>query len=197
VIDDDELRAEKARVLAGGPPSTASTCPPPDARRVQARSRMHWRAPLPRLRRRIRIGAAKQRRELPMVSPSAGPHPAAGRSGLVTFAGIMLLVAAAFNLLDGIVALVNDDYYAVDELLFGDLSLWGAWWLFIGSALLLAGWGVLTRKAWAEFLGIGLAGINAFTQLMFLGVYPAWSIAAMAVDGLIIYALTANFEEFD
>jgi hypothetical protein len=56
---------------------------------------------------------------------------------------------------------------------------------------------VLTRKAWAEFLGIGLAGINAFTQLMFLGAYPAWSIAAMAVDGLIIYALTANFAEFD
>jgi hypothetical protein len=134
-----------------------------------------------------------------MVSPPAGPHqyPAAGRSGLVTFAGIMLLVAAAFNLLDGIVALVNDDYYAVDELLFGDLSLWGAWWLFIGAALLFAGWGVLTRKAWAEFLGIGLAGINAFTQLMFLGAYPAWSIAAMAVDGLIIYALTANFDEFD
>ena len=109
----------------------------------------------------------------------------------------MLLVAAAFNLLDGVVALVNDDYYAVDELLFGDLSLWGAWWLFIGTTLLIAGWGVLTRKAWAEFLGIGLAGINAFTQLMFLGVYPAWSIAAMAVDGLIIYALTANFDEFD
>ena len=132
-----------------------------------------------------------------MVSPPAGPHSAAGRSGLVTFAGIMLLVSAAFNLLDGIVALVNDDYYAVDELLFGDLSLWGAWWLFIGAALLFAGWGVLTRKAWAEFLGIGLAGINAFTQLMFLGAYPAWSIAAMAVDGLIIYALTANFAEFD
>jgi hypothetical protein len=132
-----------------------------------------------------------------MVSPPARPHPAAGRSGLVTFAGIMLLVSAAFNLLNGIVALVNDDYYAVDELLFGDLSLWGAWWLFIGTAMLFAGWGVLTRKAWAEFLGIGLAGINAFTQLMFIGVYPAWSIAAMAVDGLIIYALTANFEEFD
>ena len=132
-----------------------------------------------------------------MVSPPADSHPASGRSGLVTFAGIMLLVAAAFNLLDGIVALVNDDYYKVDELLFGDLSLWGAWWLFLGATLLFAGWGVLTRKEWAEFLGIGLAGINAFTQLMFLGAYPAWSIAAMAVDGLIIYALTANFAEFD
>ena len=92
---------------------------------------------------------------------------------------------------------MNDDYYRVDELLFGDLSLWGAWWLVIGSALLLAGWGVLARKAWAEFAGIALAGINAFTQLMFIGVYPGWSVAAMAVDALIIYALTSRFEEFE
>ena len=32
---------------------------------------------------------------------------------------------------------------------------------------------------------------------MFLGVYPAWSIAVMVVDGLIIYALTTHIEEFD
>ena len=132
-----------------------------------------------------------------MATPSYTPQHGRSRSGLVTFAGIMLLVAAAFNLLDGIVALVNDDYYRVDELLFGDLSLWGVWWLVIGSALLLAGWGVLARKSWAEFLGIALAGLNAFTQLMFIGVYPGWSIAAMAVDLLIIYALTSRFDEFD
>ena len=132
-----------------------------------------------------------------MATPSYTPQHGRSRSGMVTFAGIMLLVAAAFNLLVGVVALVNDDYYRVDELLFGDLSLWGVWWLVIGSALLLAGWGVLARKAWAEFAGIALAGINAFTQLMFIGVYPGWSVAAMAVDALIIYALTSRFDEFE
>jgi len=45
--------------------------------------------------------------------------------------------------------------------------------------------------------GITIAGANALTQLMFLGVYPAWSIAVMVVDGLIIYALTTHIEEFD
>ncbi len=118
-------------------------------------------------------------------------------SGWAVFAGVLFLLAGIFHLMWGIAAFASDDTFVVDELLFGDLSLWGAWWLFLGAALLIAGWGVLTRKAWAEFLGIGLAGINAFTQLMFLGAYPAWSIAAMAVDGLIIYALTANFAEFD
>ena len=33
--------------------------------------------------------------------------------------------SACFNIFDGIAALANDDYFAADELLFGDLSMWG------------------------------------------------------------------------
>jgi hypothetical protein len=119
------------------------------------------------------------------------------RTGLVTFGGVMLVIAAAFNLLDGTVALVNDDYYVVDELLFGDLSGWGVWWLVMGGAQLLAGWLVLARRGFGALLGILLAGANALTHLMFLGAYPAWSIAIMVADGLIIYALATRLDEFD
>jgi hypothetical protein len=31
---------------------------------------------------------------------------------------------------------------------------------------------------------------------MFLGAYPAWSIGAIVVDGLILYALTTHMDEF-
>ena len=129
------------------------------------------------------------------ASPTAGTGH--HRSGLVTFAGVMLLVAASFNLLDGIVALVNDDYYRADELLFGDLSAWGVWWLVVGATQLAVGLGVMARRSWAFVLAVGLAGLNALTQLMFLGVYPAWSIAIMVVDVLIIYALVAGVDETD
>ena len=128
---------------------------------------------------------------------AASSVPGRARTGLVTFGGVMLLIAAAFNLLDGIVALVNDDYYVVDELLFGDLTGWGLWWLAIGAAQLIAGWLVLARRGFGAVLGIFLAGANALTHLMFLGAYPAWSIAIMVVDGLIIYALSTRLDEFD
>jgi hypothetical protein len=130
-----------------------------------------------------------------MTASSLPGRPA--RTGLVTFGGVMLLVAAAFNLLDGVVALVNDDYYAVDELLFGDLTGWGLWWLAIGGAQLFTGWLVLARNPLGAVLGIFLAGTNALTHLMFLGAYPAWSIVIIVVDGLIIYALATRIEEFD
>jgi hypothetical protein len=48
------------------------------------------------------------------------------RSGMLTFAGIALIIAGSINLLDGVVALSKDGYFLVDELLFGDLSAWGS-----------------------------------------------------------------------
>ena len=95
------------------------------------------------------------------------------RSGMLTFAGVMLMLAGSFNLLLGVVALTKDESFRADELLFGDLSAWGFWWLFIGLLLLWAGSQVYGRKEAGLGLGIGLAGLNVFTQLGFLDVRPA------------------------
>jgi hypothetical protein len=125
------------------------------------------------------------------------PSAARSRSGFVLFAGIMLLIAATFNVLDGIAAIAKDDHFRVDELLFGSLTVWGIWWLVCGAAQCIVGIGVLRNRAWGALLAVAIAGLNALTQLMFISVYPAWSIAAMVVDGLIIYGLTVRSDEFD
>src|SRR3954453_23183223 len=119
-------------------------------------------------------------------APRSAPEKT--RSGVVTFAGVMFLVAGAFNLLDGVTALVNDDFYKVRQLLFGDFTAWGIWWLLSGAVLLVTGWLILARRPMGPMLGVVLACLNALTQLMFVGAYPAWSIAAMVVDVLTIYA---------
>jgi hypothetical protein len=131
------------------------------------------------------------------MAASSAPTRRSARSGMVTFAGVMFLVVGAFNLLDGIVALVNDKYFVADELLFGDLSAWGVWFLICGAAQAVTGWALLARRPLSLIFGIAIAAINALTQLMWIGAYPAWSIAAMVVDGVIIWALTAHADEFD
>jgi hypothetical protein len=130
-----------------------------------------------------------------MDTRSTDPGPWA--TGLAVFAGAMMMVLGTFHALQGIVALVNDDFFVADELLFGDLSAWGVWWLVSGAALLLTGAFVLARNFLSVIFAISLAGLNALTQLMWIGAYPAWSIAAIVVDGLIIWALTTRFDEFD
>jgi hypothetical protein len=110
--------------------------------------------------------------------------------GWLTFAAVMFLIAATFNTVYGIAALANDDYFAVDELLFGDLSLWGALYLIVAASQAVAAVLVFARSPFGAGLGIVLAGISATLALISIGAYPIWSIAVMVVDGLIIYGLT-------
>ena len=49
--------------------------------------------------------------------------------GWVTFAAVLFLVVGTFNVINGIALIVDDNYFRADELLFGDLSMWG--WLAI------------------------------------------------------------------
>ena len=125
-------------------------------------------------------------------SPSASVH----RSGWVTFAGLLFIIVGVFNLIDGIVALANDEYFVKAQLLFGDLTAWGVWWLIVGSVQVLTGIFILTRKFLSAIVGVAIAGINMFSQLLWLGTYPGWAVAAIVVDGLIIWALTVHYDEF-
>ena len=119
------------------------------------------------------------------------------RSGMLTFAGVMLLIAGSFNILLGVVALTKDESFLADELLFGDLSAWGFWWLFIGLLLVWTGAQVYGRKEAGLGLGIGLPGLNIFTQLAFLDVRPAWAISIMVLDVIVIWAVCAHADEFE
>lgn len=126
-----------------------------------------------------------------MVTSVRSPH-----SGMVTFVGVLFAIVGGYNVLSGIVALVKDDWYAVDELLFGDLSAWGVWWIIIGAAQLLGAYAILNRRDFGFYLGIALAGANMFTQLLFIGAYPFWSVTIMALDLMLMFVLCSHVAEF-
>jgi hypothetical protein len=110
--------------------------------------------------------------------------------GWVTFATVMFLIAASFNTLYGVAALVKDDYFAADELLFGDLSMWAALYLTAAAFQAVAAGLLLVRSAAGVFLGIVIAMLSATLALVSIAAYPLWSIVVLVVDGLIIYGLT-------
>ena len=101
----------------------------------------------------------------------------------------MFLAAAAVNTLYGVAALANDDHFRVDELLFGDLSMWGALYLGFAVLQLITGLLILGRRTSGAVLGIGIALLNGTLALMSIGAYPLWSVIVLAIDGLIIYGL--------
>jgi hypothetical protein len=111
-------------------------------------------------------------------------------SGWLAYAGIMLVTAAAFNTLYGVAALVNDDYFVADELLFGDLAMWGAFYLCVAAIQAITAGLVFTGSPVGAFFGIVIAVLSATVALMSIGAYPVWSVVILVVDGLIIYGLS-------
>ncbi|WP_253854956.1 DUF7144 family membrane protein [Prauserella alba] len=120
-------------------------------------------------------------------------RPAQG-TGWVTFASIMLVLVGLFNVLFGLVALFEQDYYVVGDagLLVFDLTGWGWIHLVIGGAAVLAGVALTTGATWARAVAAGLAGLNALAQVAFLPAYPAWSLVAIALDVLVIWAVVVH-----
>jgi hypothetical protein len=110
--------------------------------------------------------------------------------GWAAFAATMVLIAGVFNIIYGLAAIVDDNYFAAADLLFGDLSLWGWIHLILGVLQVLTAALIFAGSELGAVLGITFAGFNAIAALLAIAAYPVWSVIILVIDGLIIYALT-------
>jgi hypothetical protein len=78
-----------------------------------------------------------------------------------------------------------------------DLTTWGWIIMLWGVLLLLGGLGLLAGQGWARWFTIVLVSLNFFAQLGFLGnsQYPLWALTALALNVVVLYALTARWQE--
>src|SRR3954453_18693875 len=153
------------------------------ARRPE-RGRVH-EVRTPNVYRRGDIAETSQRRE-----PQVYEDPS-GWAGWVVFGGVMLILIGIFHVVQGIVALVNDDYYLVTKnglVLNLDFTSWGWTHLVLGVLLGLVGVGLITGNSAARVGGVVLAVLSAVVNLLFIAAYPAWSVIIIALDVIVIYS---------
>jgi hypothetical protein len=110
--------------------------------------------------------------------------------GWIAFAAVMFLLAAVFNAVYGIAALANDDYFTADELLFGDLTMWGWIYLAFAAAQLIATLLLIGRRTSGALLGIAIVLVHGTAVLLSIGAYPIWSVILLVIDGFILYGLS-------
>jgi hypothetical protein len=127
-----------------------------------------------------------------------GDH-VANRSGWITFAGVMAVLAGGYNTLSGIAALSDDDTIAsqANEVLYGiDLTAWGWFWLLIGLAQIVTGVLIFQRNTWGLWLGVGFAGLSAMLTVIVMFVFPLWALAVLTIDFLVLFGLLTQSDEF-
>lgn len=116
-------------------------------------------------------------------------------SGWVMFAAVMLMIVGILNVIYGIAAIDNANFYVNDaRYVFSDLNTWGWIILGIGALQFVAACSLFVGGGqWARWVGILTAGGNGIAQLLFLPSYPFLSLALFSVDVLILYGLVAHW----
>ncbi|QNN55009.1 hypothetical protein H9L09_11870 [Nocardioides mesophilus] len=132
-----------------------------------------------------------QRRATPPQEPTVW-------AGWVLFGAMMMILLGAFQAIAGLVALFDDGYYAVNSdglLVHVSYTAWGWVHLGLGVIALAAGFGLMRGAMWARILGVGVAMVSAIVNLGFLAAFPLWAITMIALDVVVIYAITAHGSE--
>lgn len=117
--------------------------------------------------------------------------------GWVVFAAVIFILMGVFHIIQGITALVRETYFLVGEgeLLVFDFTTWGIIMLAWGVLLLVAGFLLAGMSQWARWFAVVMAGLSAISQFGFLASFPFLALLIIALDVIVIFALTARWEQ--
>lgn len=112
--------------------------------------------------------------------------------GFAVFAACVMVLSGVFGAIMGFAAILENQVYVFrgDYVFKWDLTTWGWIHLIVGLFVAAAGLAVFTGRVWARTVGIVLAGLSAIVHFMFLPYYPVWSLLVIALDIVVIWALT-------
>lgn len=118
--------------------------------------------------------------------------------GWTMFASTMMLLIGFWHAIAGVVALFENEFYAVgQEYIFHfDVTTWGWVHLLLGIVIILAGLGLYRGAVWARTLGVIMAVISAIAAFAWVPYYPIWALMIAASAVFVIWALTAHGSEF-
>jgi hypothetical protein len=120
-------------------------------------------------------------------------------SGRAVFVAILLLIAGTLNIIYGIAAIgdanfwVNENHYVI-----ANLHTWGWITVIIGVIQVFAGFSLFSGQTFGKVVGIIAASIGALSALLSVGgAYPFWSLGVFAICLWIVYGLCVMGEPIE
>lgn len=136
---------------------------------------------------------APEARVSPPTEAAADRYAGEDGGGWLAFAGVMIAIVGVLNVVYGIAAIDQANFYVNNvSYVFSDLNTWGWIMTVIGAVQICAAFAIFANVTWGRWIGILSAGANSIFQLFFIPSYPFLSLALFAVDVLIIYGLVAH-----
>lgn len=142
------------------------------------------------------------RQYVPRRAPrDAGSEPVSGPSGAATgfrIAAVLMVISGVWNFLEGLAAVIRGSFFIVLPNYAYDISItgWGWFHLILGVIVAAAGAALLTDLVWARFIGVAVVAASAIVNFLYIPYQRVWSIALIAIDEAIIWALLAPRREY-
>jgi hypothetical protein len=110
----------------------------------------------------------------------------------IGFAATMAILVGSFQVLQGLVAIFNDEFYVVARNYTFDLDVtaWGWIHLITGAVMIVLGFGLYARALWAGVPTIIMAALSAVSNFFFVPYYPIWAVLLIGINVWIIWSLT-------
>ena len=118
-------------------------------------------------------------------------------AGRALFAAILLLVAGTLNIIYGIGAISDANFYTSTgtHYVFSSLHTWGWITLILGIIQLTAGFSLFGGGTYGRLIGIAAATLGAIGALLAVGgAYPFWSLGIFALCVIVIHGLVVYGE---
>jgi hypothetical protein len=118
------------------------------------------------------------------------------RSGWVTFAGVLLLIAGVLNVIYGIAAIGDSKFFIEDQkYILSNLNTWGWVTLILGALQMIAAFSLWSGGLYGQIFALFAAGLSAIGALLSIPAYPFWSLAIFALDVIIIHQVATRGDE--
>ena len=118
-------------------------------------------------------------------------------TGWTVFVGVILFIVGSLDALWGLAAILNDEIVIVggQGAIVADITLWGWLHLLLGSAIAVTGFGLFAGNSGARWAAVFLVAVNAIAQIVWFPAAPLWAFLIIILDVVIIYQLTARWED--
>lgn len=115
--------------------------------------------------------------------------------GFTILAACLMILGGLWSFFAGLAGVIHGSFYVVTHSNYVyniSTTGWGVINIVIGSVVFLAGCALFTRQTWARIVAVALAGISAVVNFLFIPRYPFWAILVIALDIVIIWAVTRS-----
>nr|WP_109335452.1 hypothetical protein [Rhodococcus oxybenzonivorans] len=107
-------------------------------------------------------------------------------------AAVIMVTVGIIQLFQGIAAVAENEVFVsgINYVYKFDLTTWGWIHVILGVLVAIVGLALFTGAGWARVSAIVVAAISILANFLWLPYYPGWSLLIIALDVVVIWAVS-------